>query len=449
MCLRSPAVLWSVVDDAGHDTATAQFDLDALGGRVKLELRCGTANVRSDSMPEQERRSASQAHWQKWVDRLKIPKFHTEEVRRSAVALKALCHTPTGAIVAAPTTSLPEEIGGVRNWDYRYCWLRDAAMTASALVRLGSHSEAMGFLDWLLSVVEERGGAEMLNPLYMVTGSHLAPEGSIDELTGFRGSRPVRLNNGADTQVQLDIFGPIVDLISHLATRGEPLATKHWNLVNELVHAVEERWKDEDNGIWEIRSAPRHYTYSKLMCWVAVDRAIGLADYFTGEVPKEWENLRDEIADSIRENSYKKEVNAYTSAYDGADADASVLAMGLYGFVDYDDPRFVGTVKQVEETLLKNNTVFRYAAEDGLEGHDKGGWIILTLWLVECYWRTGRKEDARKLFTEVRKNFGITGLMSEQVDPDTGESLGNHPQAYSHLAYINAVITMSEGLDDE
>lgn len=444
VCLRSGKIQWTIVEDGNHQTANATIDLDALGGSVKLELRCGTANVASDSMIEPERRSATQSHWQKWVDGLKIPKFATVDVRRSAVTLKGLCHRPTGALVAAATMSMPEEFGGMRNWDYRYCWLRDASLSVSALIRLGSHSEGMAFLDWVLQVVENRGGAERLNPLATVTGGHLAPEGVLEELSGFRGSRPVHINNAADSQVQLDVFGPIVDVICQLAKRGEPLATKHWNLVNELVKAVSLRWKEEDDGIWEFRSAPRQYTYTKLMCWVAVDRAVFLADYFTGEVPPEWEKLRDEIAEAINTRCYKEHRNAYTSAYDGDDIDASVLGLGLYGFIDVNDDRFIGTVKAVEDTLLVNNTVYRYRGiDDGLEGQE-GGWNMLTLWLVECYLRMGRADEASKLFSIVRKNIGATGLLSEQVDPESGEALGNHPQAFSHLAYINAAIAMAE-----
>lgn len=446
LCLRAPAIMWSIIEDEGHDTATVTFDLDALGGRVKLEMRCGTANVRADSVEEPERRSATQAHWQKWVDRLKIPKLHTEEIKRSALTLKALCHTPTGAITAAATTSLPEVIGGVRNYDYRLCWLRDGALTAASLTRLGSHSEAMAFLDWVLDVVESRGSAELLNPLYMVSGTHLAPEGEIAELSGYRGSKPIRINNGADNQVQLDVFGPIVNLIALLAENGEPLATKHWNLTNDLVNAVAARWKEEDAGIWEFMSAPRQYTYSKLMCWVAIDRAISLADYFTGEVPKEWEILRSEIARAIEENCYKPERNAYTSAYDGVDVDSSVLAMGLFGYIDMQDPKFQGTIEACEKDLLVNNAVYRYDVYDTFDGKE-GAFLITTLWMVECYWKSGRREDAIKMLNATRKNFGKTGLMSEQVDPNTLESLGNHPQAYSHLAYIDTVIAIAKDSD--
>ena len=444
VCLRSPAINWEIVEDGRHHTAFASIDLDEMGGSVKLELRCGTANVQSDTVGEPERRSATQLHWQKWVDKLKIPKFATVDVRRSAVTLKALTYRPTGAVVAAATMSLPEDMGGSRNWDYRYCWLRDASFTVSSLIRLGSHSEAMAFLDWVLNLVENRGGAERLNPLANVTGTHLAPEGVLDELSGFRGSKPVRINNAADSQVQLDIFGPIVDVICQLAKRGEPLATKHWLLVNELVSAVALRWKESDEGIWEVRNAPRHYTYSKLMCWVAVDRAIYISDYFTGEVPSGWEQLRDEIAQAIMENSFKPELNTFTSAYDGTDIDASVLAAGLWGFIDVSDPKFQGTIKAVEEKLFVNNTVYRYKdVDDGLEG-EEGGWHILTLWLVECYLRSGRSIEAAKLFSAVRKNIGSTGLLSEQVNPENGEALGNHPQAFSHLALINAAIALSE-----
>jgi len=448
VCLRSPAIDWEIVEDGIHHTAFASIDLDEMGGSVKLEMRCGTANVTSDALNEPERRIATQNHWQKWVDKLKIPKFATVDVRRSALTLKALQYRPTGAVIAAGTMSLPEDMGGSRNWDYRYCWLRDASFTVSSLIRLGSHSEAMAFLDWVLGVVESRGGAERLNPLANVTGGHLAPEGVLDELSGFRGSSPVRINNAADAQVQLDIFGPIVDVIAQLAKRGEPLATKHWILVNELVKAVEMRWKESDDGIWEVRSAPRQYTNSKLMCWVAVDRAIFLADYFTGEVPDEWVDLRKEIADAIMENCYKPEINAFTSAYDGTDIDASVMSIGLWGFIDVNDPKFQGTIKAVEEKLLVNNTVYRYKdVDDGLEG-EEGGWHILTLWLVECYLRSGRATDAAKLFSAVRKNIGATGLLSEQVDPQTGEALGNHPQAFSHLALINAAIAIAETRED-
>ncbi len=447
LCLRSPELHWSIQEDHGHDTATVQFDLDALGGRVKLEMRCGTANVRSDSMSEPERRIQTQAHWQKWVDKLKIPQVRTEELKRSALALKALCHTPTGAIAAAATMSLPESIGNERNWDYRYCWLRDAAMTASTLVRLGSHAEAMKFLDWLDNIVENLEDLQMLNPLYMISGGHLSPEGEISELSGYRGSKPVRINNGADNQVQLDVLGNVVDLVYVLAQHGEPLATKHWNLIQNLVKIVESRWKEEDAGIWEKRSEPRQYTHSKVMCWVAVDRAIYLADYFTGEVPKEWEVLRDEISQAIRENCYNEELGAYTAAYDGTDTDAALLALGLYNFIPMTDPKFIGTLEQIEKHLLVDDVVFRYFGEDGLTGKE-GGFILLTFWLAQCYYESGRQEDAVRLFNITRKYIGKTGLMSEQWDPEHGEALGNHPQAYSHLGYIEAAISMYQDDSD-
>ncbi len=446
MSLRASKITWTVEEIDGSDTATAIIDLDAIGGRAKLELRCGTANVEADVLSEPDRRTATLLYWQKWVDKLSIPRLATDAVRRSAVTLKALCYRPSGAVVAAATTSLPETVGGVRNWDYRYCWIRDAAMTVSSLVRLGSNAEAMAYLDWLLEVVEFRQGAENLQPIYNVSGSHLAPEADISELSGYRSSRPVRINNGADTQVQLDVFGPVVELIYLLATTGEALATKHWVLVQDLVKAVNMRWKEIDCGIWEFRSAPRHYVYTKLMCWVAVDRAVKLSAFFTGEVDPSWEKLRDDIADEINEKGFKKEINSYTSAYDDIDVDATVLGLGLYGFIKMDDPRFIGTIEAVEKELLYKECLYRYHREDSLPGIE-GAFVITSLWMVECYWKSGRKDDARSMLKALRSAIGKTGIMAEQIDPDSGGSLGNLAQCYSHLGYINTVLAMASDND--
>lgn len=443
ICLRSNGIQWDITEEAYSHTATAVIDLDKISGKAIFELRCGTANVKQDLTPEEVRREETLNYWQRWAGKLILPELEKEKVMRSALVLKALCYRPSGAISAAGTTSLPESVGGVRNWDYRYCWLRDASMTATSLVRLGSHSEAMGFLDWLDTVVTMRGSAEQLNPLYLVSGAHLGPEGEISELSGYRGSKPVRINNQADSQIQLDVAGPVLDLIYHLAVAGEPLSTKHWEMVRNIVEAVGNRWDDEDHGIWEFRSAPRCYTHTRAMCWVAVDRAIWLAKHFLDEDHEEWIRLRDDIAESINEKCFKPALNAFTSAYDGTDVDSSVLVLGLYGFCKLDDERFLGTIKLIEEQLLENNAVYRYLVEDGLPGRE-GAFNILTAWLVECYWRSGRKDDAKKLMAELEKNFGATGLMSEQVDPTNGEALGNHPQAYSHLGYINTILAMCE-----
>jgi trehalose-phosphatase len=440
MVLRAPGVRWELTDDGRHHTARGEVDLD--DGPVVLEFRFGTASTKADARSEGERREDTLRFWQGWADDLALPPVETELVGRSALTLKALCHGPTGAIVAAATTSLPESIGGIRNWDYRYCWLRDAALSASALVRLGSYSEAMAFLDWVLRILELRDDPERLHPLYLVTGRHLPPEAEITELAGYAGSRPVRVGNAAERQVQLDVFGPIVDLIWLLSTEGAPLSSQHWQLVQAMVRAVEKRWEEPDHGIWEIRRNPRHHVYSKVMCWVTVDRALRVAGEFVDGDHAEWESLRDRIHEDVTSRGWKDDVGAFTAAYDGTDVDASVLAIGLFGLVTPDDDRFLATVATIERELLHGPTVLRYRDDDGLPGRE-GGFHLMTSWLIDAYLTTGRPDDARDLFRSLTGCAGLTGLLSEEYDADTDRSLGNHPQAYSHLGLIHNAVNLA------
>ncbi|MBL8778779.1 MAG: trehalose-phosphatase [Acidimicrobiales bacterium] len=441
MVLRAPGVEWEIVDDGPHQSARAEVDLR--DGPVVLELRCGTANLKAEPTDETNRRLATERFWSDWADGLTAPELAAPMVRRSALVLKGLCHAPTGAILAAPTTSLPEHLGGIRNWDYRYCWLRDAALSAAALVRLGSDDEAMAFLDWVLRILEQRDDPERLHPLYLVTGRHLPPEAEIAELAGYAGSRPVRVGNAAERQVQLDVFGPIVDLVARLVDAGAPLSSQHWRLVEAMVRAVERRWHEPDNGIWEIRKPPRHHVHSKVMCWVTVDRAIAVADHFTDPDQHDWVALRDTIAADVLEHGWKDEVGAFTAAYDGTDLDASVLVIGLSGLLPADDPRFLATVAAVERELRDGPTVYRYRADDGLPGAE-GGFHLMTSWLIDALHLVGRTADARALFDGLVALAGPTGLLSEEYDPEQGRSLGNHPQAYSHLGLINNALTLAE-----
>jgi trehalose-phosphatase len=440
MVLRSNGVTWELTDDGRHHTAVAEIDLS--NEPVVLEFRFGTASTKAEAREEAERRTDTARYWQGWADELRLPAVEPELVTRSALTLKALCHGPTGAVLAAATTSLPESIGGIRNWDYRYCWLRDAALTVNALARLGSYSEAMAFLDWVLGILEHRDDPERLHPLYLVTGRHLPPEADIAELPGYAGSRPVRVGNAAERQVQLDVFGPIVDLIWLLSIEGAPLSSQHWHLVKAMVGAVEKRWAEPDHGIWEIRRSPRHHVHSKVMCWVTVDRAVRVAGEFVDDDHPEWELLRDEIRDDVFERGWKDEVGAFTAAYDGSDLDASVLAIGLYGLVDPTDDRFLRTVAAVERELREGSTVFRYRGDDGLPGTE-GAFHLMTSWLVDAYLATGRVEDAKRLFGGLIALAGQTGLFSEQHDPATGRSLGNHPQAYSHLGLVHNAMNLA------
>jgi trehalose 6-phosphate phosphatase len=444
MVLRAPEVRWEIVQDGIHQTARGTVDLGAADrgdNDLVLELRCGTGTLRADARPELDRRQDTQRFWENWTAKLELPQLERDLIARSGLTLKALCHGPTGAILAAATTSLPEHLGGVRNWDYRYCWLRDAAFSASALVRLGSHAEAMAFLDWVLGILETRSDPERLAPLYNVTGRHLPPEADISELAGYGGSRPVRVGNAADGQVQLDVFGPIVDLVHLLLKRGEALSAEHWRLVESMVLAVSRRWNEPDHGIWEIRKPPRHHIYSKVMCWVTVDRAIAIADQFLDREPAAWVVLRDEIADDILANGWNERRDTFTAAYDGDDLDASVLAVGLWGLVTPDDPRFVSTVAAVERGLRNGPTVYRYLQDDGLPGRE-GGFNLMTSWLVDSLALIGRIEDARSLFSELCQLAGKTGLMTEQYEPSQQRALGNFPQAYSHLGLINNALNL-------
>ena len=443
--LRSPGVEWTIEDVGAHQTAVANVDLSQ--GPVTLELRCGTASMRPDRTDEIDRRTATQAFWADWAAGLDLPDdlvgVDAGLVRRSALTLKALCYGPTGAILAAATTSLPEFIGGVRNWDYRYCWIRDASLSAGALVRLGSIEEGMDLLDWLLQVIESSDvGPERLSPLYTVTGGSLPPEATIEELAGYAGSRPVRVGNAADHQVQLDVFGPVLELIHQLGQVDAPLSARHWRLVEDLVDAVDKRWTEPDQGIWEVRSAPRHHVNSKVMCWVTVDRAIRIASDTFGRERPEWEALRDAIKTDIITNGWSDDLDSFTTAYDGTDLDASVLAIGLFGMLEPDDPRYAATVAAVESWLRAGDTVYRYKHEDGLPG-EEGGFNLMTSWLIDAKVQIGDLESAKQLFAAYVDLAGPTGLLAEEVDPDTGRALGNHPQAYSHLGLISNALSLA------
>ena len=433
--LRAPGLDWAIDDHGVHQTAWAEVDLD--DGPVTLELRCGTANLRPERASESERRDYTVGYWEDWASRLDLPDVEPDLVRRSALTLKALCSGPTGAIVAAPTTSLPEVMGGVRNWDYRYCWIRDASMSAGALVRLGSTDEAMNLLDWLLRVIDDSdAGPSRLAPLYTVTGGPLPAEATIEELAGYAGSRPVRLGNAADHQVQLDVFGPVLQLVHALGEVEAPLSARHWRLVEDLVNAVDERWREPDQGIWEIRTAPRHHVYSKAMCWLTVDLGLRVASDVFGRDRSVWEQLRDTIAEDIFANGWNEEVGAFTAAYGATDLDASVLALAWIGLVDADDPRFRSTVETIETWLRDGPTVYRYKHDDGLPG-EEGGFNLMTSWLIDAKILIGDVQAARDLFRSYVRLAGPTGLMAEEYDPATGRALGNHPQGYSHLGLIH------------
>jgi trehalose-phosphatase len=444
VALYSPGVEWDVVDDSGYDTARAVVDLAALGGSVTLELRLGSHSLDPHPTVVAARQGESERPWREWAASLRLPGVARELVLRSALTLRGLCHEPTGAILAAATTSLPEELGGVRNWDYRYCWPRDAAMSARALVDLGSLAEAEALLRWVDGCVERTGGhPERLHPLYTLDGYELGPEAVIETLPGYAGSRPVRVGNLANRQLQLDVFGPVADLLATVADARGSVREEEWRVIEAMVRAVERRWHEPDHGLWEARLPPRHHVYSKVMCWLTVDRALHVVRRYGGADRTDWVALRDRIGDNVLEHGWHDDVGAYTVAYGEEDMDASSLWIGLSGLLADDDPRFLSTVLKVEADLRSGPVVYRYRWDDGLPGRE-GGFHVCTAWLIEAYLRTGRRSDAEELFEQMIDTAGPTGLLPEQYDPLAERGLGNHPQAYSHLGLIRCAILLDQ-----
>lgn len=438
--LISPGVSWDVSADGVHEVARATIDLEQ-GDDVVLELRFDARlNGRTEG-DEPECREETVAYWQDWLASLSLPEAHSADVGRSALTLKALCHGPVGTILAAATTSLPEVPGGVRNWDYRYCWPRDAALTASALVDLGSSSEAMAFLGWLLARVEKLPGPEQLRPVYPMQGDGQLAEAVLQELPGYKGSRPVRIGNAAEYQLQLDVFGPIVDLVHRLVLADVEITDGHWRLVEAMVEAIDRRWNQPDHGIWEERRPQRHHVHSKVMCWQGVDRALAVAARTGRDAGPRWQDLRSAIAEDVIERGWMAGVGAYTAAYGEPDIDAAVLHIGLSGLLSPDDERFRSTVDAVEHTLRSGPIVYRYRHDDGLPGAE-GGFLLCSAWLIEALVLVGRIEAAQTLLGNYLSLTGPTSLLSEMYDPATEQMLGNHPQAYSHVGLINAVLAL-------
>jgi GH15 family glucan-1,4-alpha-glucosidase len=440
--LRAPGIEWEIHCEDGFDRALAWVQ-PTWDKPIVLELRYGSNDLSADPKPEPARRQRAGEHWSRWRENLRLPALRADLAGRSALTLRALCHRDHGGILAAATTSLPEEIGGVRNWDYRYCWIRDGALTAKCLVSLGSREEAERFLAWLRRVLSTVDGPERLHPLYTIAGTVLGPEATLEGLPGYAASRPVRIGNLAEQQVQLDVFGPVADLVAELAEAQGELRDAEWDMVLAMAAAVERRWHEPDHGIWEERTRPRHRVYSKVMCWLTIDRLVSLAARFDRDVDPAWSRLRDRIAEDVLTRGWHPERRSFTTAYGDADLDAAVLHVGLSGLLPADDPRFAATVNAVEAELRRGPTVYRYLHEDGLPGGE-GGFHLCTAWLIEAYLRVGRIDDAEELFKHLADAAGPTGLLPEEYDPVGERSLGNHPQAYSHLGLVRCAQLLSE-----
>jgi GH15 family glucan-1,4-alpha-glucosidase len=386
-------------------------------------------------------------YWHEWASKcLHYGPYH-DDIHASLLLLKALTYGPTGGIVAAPTTSLPEWIGGVRNWDYRFCWLRDATLTLLAMLQAGYNDEAVAWRNWLLRAIA--GDPADVQIMYGLAGERRLDERELEWLPGYEGSAPVRVGNAASEQLQLDVYGEVLDALYQTRTHGAPADDNIWALVLVLLDWLEEGWRRQDAGIWEVRGPNRHFTHSKVMAWVAFDRGVRAHEEFGREGPVErWRTLRDEIKDEILTHGWSEEKQSFTQSYDSDRLDASALMMPLVGFLPATDPRMLSTVAALERELLVDGLLLRYRTEeDGVDGLPDGEGVFLacSFWLVEVLALQGREEEARALFERLLALRNDVGLLAEEYDPRSGRQLGNFPQAFTHLALVEAALALGEG----
>ena len=437
--------LWTKVPTRGEGLTTRADFTVRRGERVAFVLAWHPSHV---DPPAQLDAFAALAEterwWRDWTGKCCYEHPWREQVVRSLITLKALTYAPTGGIVAAPTSSLPEWIGGVRNWDYRYCWLRDATFSLYALTIGGYTEEAIAWRNWLLRAVA--GDPSTLHILYGVEGTRRLPELELPWLPGYENSRPVRIGNAAIDQLQLDVYGEVMDAL-HLSRRSvidpDPAS---WNLQKALMSFLERAWDQPDEGIWEVRGPRRHFTHSKVMAWVAFDRAVKAVERYGLEGPVErWRQLRDEVHAQVCERGFDHRRQTFTQYYGSAELDASLLMIPLVGFLPADDPRVIGTVKAIERDLTWDGFVQRYQTKQHIDGLPEGEGVFLacTFWLADNYELQGRREDARRLFDRLLGLCNDLGLLSEQYDPGSRRQLGNFPQAFSHVMLINTARNLS------
>ncbi|WP_405797857.1 glycoside hydrolase family 15 protein [Streptomyces longwoodensis] len=387
----------------------------------------------------------SVADWRAWAARCTYDGPYRDAVVRSLITLKALTYRPTGGIVAAATTSLPEQLGGVRNWDYRFCWLRDSTLTLGALLAAGFHEEAEAWRNWLLRAVA--GDPADLQIMYGLAGERRLPETELPWLSGFAGSAPVRVGNAAVEQLQLDVYGEVMDSLSLGRKAGLSPRPHVWSLQCVLMRWLDENWRQPDEGLWEVRGGRRPFVHSKVMVWVAADRAVrALEEHpeLRGDLGR-WRALRDEVHREVCEKGYDPERNTFTQSYGSRDLDASLLLIPRLGFLPPDDPRVVGTVDAIRDELGHGGLVRRYTTDgatvDGLPG-DEGAFLVCSFWLADALHMTGRTKEARELFERLAGLANDVGLLSEEYDPVAGRHLGNFPQAFSHIGLVNTALTL-------
>ncbi|MCW2830935.1 MAG: glucoamylase [Aeromicrobium sp.] len=449
MGLSSTADL--VIDD---DVVTVDLTLQAGESALfVLEVLGDDEPLRGASDDPADLFDATAAFWRGWLSQSTYTGRWREMVNRSAITLKLLTHEPSGAIIAAPTTSLPEVVGGDRNWDYRYVWMRDAGFSLYALLRLGFTDEARAFVAWLSRRLgDERDDGHGLGPLrvlYDIDGNTPADERELDHLSGHRRSRPVRVGNAAASQLQLDIYGELIDSVYLFNKHGAGISANAWADVTRVVSWLCDNWRRDDAGMWEVRGELRAHTTSRLMCWVAIERTIRMARQrgLPGDVMA-WSAVRDDIYERIMTESWDDEIKAFTQVEGGQALDAGMLLMPMVKFLSPADPRFLSTLAAIEDRLVADSLVFRYDPEmspDGLDGAE-GTFSLCSFWYVEALTRAGRLEDARLALEKMFTYANHLGLYAEEVGA-TGDQLGNFPQAFTHLALISAAINLDRALD--
>jgi GH15 family glucan-1,4-alpha-glucosidase len=435
-----------VVDDRSGVLFRARHRLEA-GSVCPLVMRWGEFPDRDDADGALDALEQTKGVWRDWAHKEQATGDRSwaepwqKQVIRSELALKLLTFADTGAIAAAPTTSLPETIGGVRNWDYRYTWIRDAGMTGQAFLSMGHDAEMRDFVHWAERVSESRAESERgIQIMYGLRGESDLGQEELEHLSGYRNSKPVHIGNDAVYQVQPDILGELVSAARQLVARGHELPEDIRRFIPSVADKACGAWKEPDHGLWEMPLQPRHYLYSKLMVWVALDRAVMLADQgvIEGDCDR-WQRSRDEVRDLILRDGYNSDVGAFVQHFDSSDLDASNLMIPIEGLLPGDDERVLNTIKRTKEHLMENGLVYRYKVDDGLPGKE-GAFVICTTWLIDALALSGQVDEAEEMLHRLAGRMNHVGLLSEQIDPHTGEFLGNFPQAFSHIGFINSAL---------
>jgi GH15 family glucan-1,4-alpha-glucosidase len=437
--LRTPVHL------RGEDLTTVGAFSVAAGETIPFVLTyCSSNNPPPAARDPIASLEATEAFWRDWTGKCTAGGQWHDPVVRSLITLKALTYAPTGGIVAAPTTSLPERIGGTRNWDYRFCWLRDATLTLLAMMHAGISWEAAAWRDWMIRAVA--GSADQIQPIYGIGGERRLSEWTVPWLPGFRNSQPVRIGNAAYSQFQLDVFGEVMDANHQARRSGLATTDSGWRVQVAMLDHLARVWSDPDQGIWEIRAGRRHFVYSKVMAWVAFDRAIKSVESFGLEGPvARWRTLRSQIFSEVCERGFDTELGSFVQYYGSKEVDASLLLLPTVGFLPVTDPRITGTVSAVEKRLLVDGFVLRYETGEAVDGLPPGEGVFLacSFWLVDVYVLQGRSDDAERLFKRLLGLCNDVGLLSEEYDPAARQLIGNFPQAFSHIGLINSAFNLT------